>query len=205
MDISAPANAIEYHPALLAHADENAATTTTPVVAPLPPLPVETTELVVQPSAQPVLDSASDGGGSISGGSDNDDDLDDIDDDDDLDDDDDDDLDDDDDDESMFSTDDDDDEDDDYACMSPGDRAENEKFGLEYEGPKLIDKDARRLLTLMLHASTCPCRYVRKQRCVNTMKWFAFPWSLFQQRSDSRFLHRFYMVVTSDDARPVQA
>jgi hypothetical protein len=160
VDIGAPANAIEYHPALLAHADENAATTTAPPVAAAAaittPPTAETIEVVKL--TPPALDLASsDGGGSISGGSDNDDDLDDLDDIDD--DDDDDDLEDNDDDESMFSSED-DDESDDFTCMSPGHRAENEKFGPEYEGPKLNDRDARRLLTLMLHASTCQCRYV---------------------------------------------
>jgi hypothetical protein len=175
VDIGAPANAIEYHPALLAHADENAATTTAPLAAAAAattttPPTAETIELV-KPTP-PVLDSvSSDGGGSISGGSDNDDDLDDIDEDDD--DDDDDDLDDNDDDESMFSSDD-DDESDDFACLSPGGRAENEKFGPEYEGPKLNDRDARRLLTLMLHASTCQCRYVFVDQNVRWHKGLTF-------------------------------
>ena len=46
------------------------------------------------------------------------------------------------------------------AAMSPAERAEIEKFGEEYDGPKFTDKESSRLLPLMLHASTCPCRYV---------------------------------------------
>jgi hypothetical protein len=45
-----------------------------------------------------------------------------------------------------------------YPIASAADRAENEKFGLEYEGPVLSDEEASRLISLMLHASTCPCR-----------------------------------------------
>ena len=41
---------------------------------------------------------------------------------------------------------------------SPSDLAENENFGFEYEGPRLSNEDASRLITLMLHASTCPCQ-----------------------------------------------
>ena len=47
-----------------------------------------------------------------------------------------------------------------FPSLSLADQAENEKFGLEYEGPTLSDEQASRLLTLMLHAKTCPCRYV---------------------------------------------
>jgi hypothetical protein len=42
------------------------------------------------------------------------------------------------------------------TSMSIGEQAENEKFGAEYEGPKLSEYDASRLLILILHASTCP-------------------------------------------------
>jgi hypothetical protein len=44
----------------------------------------------------------------------------------------------------------------DIACMSAADQAENEKFGLEYEGPKLSENHSSRLLTIILHSSTCP-------------------------------------------------
>lgn len=44
------------------------------------------------------------------------------------------------------------------ASMSPAERAEYERFGAEYNGPELDEKVASRLLVLMLHASTCPCR-----------------------------------------------
>jgi hypothetical protein len=42
--------------------------------------------------------------------------------------------------------------------MSPAEQAELEKFGAEYDGPKFSDSESARLLNLMLHASTCPCR-----------------------------------------------
>lgn len=140
MDIGAPANAIEYHPALLAHADDAA---------------INTAAISVEAEIKPDSDGSS-LEGSISG-SDIEDDDDDIG----VGEDDEEDNDDDDyaEEESMFSSDDDDDFSEDFVTMSPGDRAENEKFGLEYEGPKLKDKEARKLLSLMLHASTCPCRY----------------------------------------------
>lgn len=44
----------------------------------------------------------------------------------------------------------------DIASMSVGGKAENEKFGIEYEGPKLSEYHASNLLILILHASTCP-------------------------------------------------
>jgi hypothetical protein len=46
------------------------------------------------------------------------------------------------------------------GIMSPAEQAENEQFGVEYNGPKLTDDQASRLLVLMSHASTCPGRYV---------------------------------------------
>jgi hypothetical protein len=99
----------------------------------------------------------------------------------------------------MFSSDD-DDESDDFACMSPGDRAENEKFGLEYEGPKLVDKDSRRLVTLMLHASTCPCRYVIKCNAAKGSGCIFF--SIFRAPVG---LTIFLLFLFSPRARPVQA
>lgn len=47
-----------------------------------------------------------------------------------------------------------------FPIVSAADRAENEKFGLEYDGPVLRDEEASRLISLMMHANTCPCRYV---------------------------------------------
>ena len=127
VDISAPANAIEYHPALLAHADDNsAAAAAVPVPEPAvlpPPTPTD-------PSFHSDL---------------SDDDLlfsdDDVDDDDD----------------SMFSSSPCSDDSDDGAPMTAADQAENENFA-EYDGPMLVDDEGCRLLALMLHASTCPCK-----------------------------------------------
>jgi len=43
--------------------------------------------------------------------------------------------------------------------MLPAARAENEDFGHDYSGPRYTDYDASRLLVLMNHASTCPGRH----------------------------------------------
>ena len=152
MDISSPANAIEYHPALLASADEtggggggaasvpavqtcNKVNQVVPTSAPLP----ETVAPVSPTQPNPTLYSEDSDSGSelsdellLSDASDDDSLLDS--DDSDL--------------ESFFQS------------FSPGKHAENEGFGFEYTGPKLSDRDAARLLVLMDHASTCPGRFV---------------------------------------------
>lgn len=46
------------------------------------------------------------------------------------------------------------------VSMTPAEQAEKERFGAEYIGPKLSEADSAKLLTLMAHASTCPCEYV---------------------------------------------
>jgi len=46
----------------------------------------------------------------------------------------------------------------DFQAMTPAEQAEHEGFGHEYKGPSLSDDHASRLLVLMAHASTCPCR-----------------------------------------------
>jgi len=43
--------------------------------------------------------------------------------------------------------------------MTPAERAEHETFGNEYEGPVLSEEHAAKLLILMGHASTCPCHH----------------------------------------------
>ena len=45
---------------------------------------------------------------------------------------------------------------DDRGAMNVAALAENEKFGLDYDGPTLSEYHASRLLVLILHASTCP-------------------------------------------------
>mmetsp|Transcript_17583 Transcript_17583/g.38338 ORF Transcript_17583/g.38338 Transcript_17583/m.38338 type:complete len:1051 (-) Transcript_17583:176-3328(-) len=135
VDISAPANAIEYHPALLAHADDNGASAANNVPPPLPP---EVELVVSKPTAESPEDHISLGSDVSSG-------LDDI------------------------SSDEDDlmgiDSDgDDSACLTPADKAENEHFGAQYEGPKLEPEDSARLLALMSHASTCSGRHRSKAR-----------------------------------------
>jgi len=138
VDIAAAANAIEYHPALLAHADDNnAAPEAVLLPPPSPPAP-----------AVPAVPASDNGSGDESDVSDDglfsDDDYDDDDDNSD---------------DSGLSGDDSSDPEN-YATMSPADQAEHERFGLEYQGPVLSDEHSSALLTLMLHASTCPCRYV---------------------------------------------
>jgi hypothetical protein len=46
----------------------------------------------------------------------------------------------------------------DLQSMSPAEQAEHESFGHDYKGPEFSDANASRLLVLMAHASTCPCR-----------------------------------------------
>ena len=113
-------NAIEYHPALLAHAEENGGGSGgggTPTAVMFIPSKVE-------PSESESESDLSDDDGLLSDG---DDDID---------------L-------SESDT-------EEHTAMSAGEQAENEKFGLEYEGPKLPENHASRLLLLILHASSCP-------------------------------------------------
>lgn len=44
------------------------------------------------------------------------------------------------------------------ASLTPSEQAEIERFGAEYTGPRLTDHDSGRLLSIMAHASTCPCQ-----------------------------------------------
>lgn len=60
-------------------------------------------------------------------------------------------------DDSLLFSDDEDDSDSEMGDYPPSIQAENEKFGSEYQGPKMTDDEASRLLQLILHASTCPC------------------------------------------------
>ncbi|GAX18384.1 hypothetical protein FisN_15Lh321 [Fistulifera solaris] len=127
LDIGAPANAIEYHPALLAHADD-AGGAAEPSASP------ESQDLPIPATAGDDMEYSdvddsdlSDDDGLLSDAS-----LD-------LDS-----------DESVVL---------DSENMSPAEQAESEKFGAEYDGPKFSDSESARLLNLMLHASTCPCRH----------------------------------------------
>jgi hypothetical protein len=47
----------------------------------------------------------------------------------------------------------------DLQSMSPAEQAEHETFGHDYKGPVFSDENASRLLVLMCHASTCPCKH----------------------------------------------
>lgn len=121
IDIGASANAIEYHPALLAHADENGGGNgLTPSAVVFSPSKTSPSSTVGSESESDL----SDEDGLLSDGED-----------------------------SLYSS---ESELDDVGSMSLAEQAENEKFGAEYEGPKLSDNHASRLLILILHASTCP-------------------------------------------------
>jgi hypothetical protein len=130
IDITAPANTIAYHPALLAHADENngrGANGSTPAVAPQI-VPVVT----AVPSAILSIMGSDSSDSDISDGDDDDFSLSDS--------------------ESEYDSDDD--------LLSPAEQAESEGFGKAYSGPKLTENEAARLLILFDHASTCPGKYV---------------------------------------------
>jgi hypothetical protein len=147
IDITSPANAIEYHPALLAHAEENgsgggggaaSATAHCPGVMHIHPSHISSsTTFPISNSTPnrrypvPPSDSDSSGLSDISDGDLSDDFYDS--------------------DDSLDAL---------MGIMSPAEQAENEEFGLEYNGPKLTDDQTSRLLVLMSHASTCPGRYV---------------------------------------------
>jgi hypothetical protein len=139
IDITSPSNAIEYHPALLAHADDNSAgggggsandnvmhvaQPQAPSAA-FVPTPVTAKDL----AALAMMDSESDSDLSeLSDGSFSDCSLDS------------------------------DDSSTDLQSMSPAEQAEHESFGHDYKGPEFSDVNSSRLLVLMAHASTCPCR-----------------------------------------------
>jgi hypothetical protein len=133
VDISAPANAIEYHPALLAHVDENGGVGAAAAAMLMPP-----SHKTAEFPASTVLkgDAASD---SEAESDLSDDDWDGLHSDDDV----------------SFES---DHSKEALAAMGPAEKAEYEKFGEEYTGPEIPEKDAARLLTLMAHASTCPCQ-----------------------------------------------
>lgn len=151
IDISSPANAIEYHPALLAHAEENGSGPGGGGGAASSAAPGGTGVMHINPShisssatfpiansmanhRSTVVPTDSDSGSELSDLSDGD-------------------L-------SDDSYDSDDSLDKLMGIMSPAEQAENEQFGVEYNGPKLTGDQASRLLILMSHASTCPGRYV---------------------------------------------
>lgn len=143
IDISAPANAIDYHPALLAHADDNnstsgggggsagAATNVHVVHVAQSPSSYKTPPMK-EPQIQ-IEDMYSDSESDLSELSDGS-------------------L-------SDDSLDSDDDSSLDFQLMSQAEQAEHESFGHDYQGPVLSDEDASRLLVLMAHASTCPCNH----------------------------------------------
>lgn len=58
-------------------------------------------------------------------------------------------------------------------ALSPADRAEQERFGADYGGPTLEEREASRLLVLMTHASTCPCQHKSREHkeVCRSVKW----------------------------------
>ncbi|VEU40384.1 unnamed protein product [Pseudo-nitzschia multistriata] len=131
IDISSPANTIEYHPALLSHLEDggrgNAGS-----------IPSNGVRAVVP--AMPIVSQIPDGASDVNSESDSD--LSELSDDNisigslkaaEL--------------ES------------DLRSMTPAERAEHETFGSEYKGPVLSDEHASKLLILMGHAATCPCQH----------------------------------------------
>jgi len=145
IDISAPANAIQYHPALLAHAEDSSSSGQSgsasvalrgkgPVSAPyastgaghlvVPPKFPDLGDLYASEDETSEDDEAVSLGGESSDDSGDDDGV------------------------LGFN-----------GSLTPAERAEAEDFGHDYAGPKLEDGEASRLLILMGHASTCPGRH----------------------------------------------
>jgi hypothetical protein len=155
IDISSPANAIEYHPALLAHLEEsgNGGSSNppsvqvgqTPASSASAAAPSNVPQAVPAPSVQkyPSLDDL-DSDSDMSELSD--DSLSDC---------------------SLSS----DDSCADIDIMTPAEQAEYETFGADYKGPVLPDDEAAKLVVLMCHASTCPCNHKNenaKDVCLST-------------------------------------
>mmetsp|Transcript_22733 Transcript_22733/g.43184 ORF Transcript_22733/g.43184 Transcript_22733/m.43184 type:complete len:1150 (+) Transcript_22733:187-3636(+) len=144
IDIGAPANAIEYHPALLAHAEENGGVA--------PPERCTVADVSEVTTSSPASNGELSEDESMEG-SDLSSEYDDISTDDDID--------------SLDS------ENDGLDALSPADRAEQERFGADYSGPRLEDREASRLLILMAHASTCPCQHNSHEHAetCRSVKW----------------------------------
>ena len=135
--MTSPANAIEYHPALLAHAEDNggggAATNPTVIEAGRPQAPfLQACAVKLSTSSscahsESERDSESDDSdlsdGAYSDGSEDSE-------------------------ESRAEV----------QSMSPAEQAERETFGYEYKGPTFCNNDSARLLVLMRHAATCACQ-----------------------------------------------
>jgi hypothetical protein len=140
IDITSPANAIEYHPALLAHAEEGPGGGSTMSSAPPPSVlhhmnpmpgfhprpPVGSTKY---PSMYPLSDS--DDESDLSELSDTG---------------------------TLSEDSEDSDDSEDEMPLTEGELAELEVFGKDYEGPKLTPDQSSRLMILMGHAQTCPGR-----------------------------------------------
>eukprot|EP00986_Skeletonema_menzelii_P008022 scaffold3254_cov140-Skeletonema_menzelii.AAC.2 len=143
LDISAPANAIEYHPALLAHMDDGNSKMSTVDTsdhqhAPASGIiPYQHGAYLPRP-APPILRSFSDSDVSHTDESDGEGRS------------------------EKYDESSDEEEEidlDDADSVTREEKIEKEEFGFEYKGEKLSDDQARRLLILIEHASTCPGRH----------------------------------------------
>ena len=143
IDISAPANSIQYHPALLAHAEDSSsggsggsASVALRAKGPAPSAYIASAHLAPPPKFPDLSElyesesEASDDDEAVSLEGDSSDESDD--------------------DEGLKTY---------NGNLSPAERAEAEDFGTDYAGPKLKDNEASRLLILMGHAQCCPGRY----------------------------------------------
>ena len=143
IDISAPANSIQYHPALLAHAEDSSsggsgggASVALRAKGPAPSAYIASAHLAPPPKFPDLSElyesesEASDDDEAVSLEGDSSDESDD--------------------DDGLKTY---------NGNLSPSERAEAEDFGTDYAGPKLKDNEASRLLVLMGHAQCCPGRY----------------------------------------------
>ena len=138
LDITAPANDIDYHPALLSQEDNPKVSKPSPSIAAVGPQPSQTVRYINRPSPHAVKSfSLSDsevsftdesdgegGGGKYDESSEEE--------------------------ETSY--------DNDMDSVTREDRAEREEFGQEYKGETLTEDQSRRLLVLIEHASICPGR-----------------------------------------------
>jgi len=137
IDISSPANTIEYHPALLSHLEDggrggggtippNGAQAVVPAMPIVSQIPVGAND--VNSESDSDLSELSDDNISIG---------------------------------SLKAA----ELESDLQSMTPAERAEHETFGSEYEGPVFPNEHAAKLLILIGHAATCPCQHKsEKQR-----------------------------------------
>eukprot|EP00980_Cylindrotheca_fusiformis_P001465 scaffold345_cov134-Cylindrotheca_fusiformis.AAC.76 len=139
IDITAPANSIEYHPALLAHAEDHGGSGGANANMGVEYLPKAPPPMPPVHHSKPAPNTFRD---ITAFGSDSDSELSELSDG-----------------SLSYCSSDSYESDLDLQSLTPAEQAEHETFGHEYTGPKLSDNHSSRLLVLMQHASTCPCRH----------------------------------------------